>query len=127
MLLRLRRKLSRGSVVDSIVAALGLDPGKREKVDGYYHRLETGLLDPGGVNRRVWDAVGEFLHANVRMLAGLRPPSPAPEGAVFHRLELHERVSLAKWDTAEAAEAGPEPVPEREVRDEVDRLFTAGP
>ena len=34
LVLRLRRKLTRGAVVDAIVSTLGVDPAKREKVDG---------------------------------------------------------------------------------------------
>src|SRR6266511_5839181 len=44
--LRVRRGLRRAQVVDALVRLLGLDPAKREKVAAYYHRLETGLLDP---------------------------------------------------------------------------------
>jgi hypothetical protein len=119
LLLRQRRKLKRGAVVDALVAALGLDPAKREKVDGYYHRLETGLLDPGGVSRKVWDALGAFLHANAEGLAGVRPaPPPAPATAYLRQADLQEQVlySLAV-----------EHVREEPEQDEIDRLFTAGP
>ena len=128
LVLRRRRKLTREAVVSALVSALGLDPEKREKVAAYYHELEVGTLDPKPVSSRVWEALGDFFHANVRVLAGLRPPPiAAPEGAVFHRLELHERVSyLARWDAADAVEDEPEPVPEREQPDEIDRLFTGG-
>jgi hypothetical protein len=117
--LRLRRKLSRGSVVDAIVEALGLDPTKREKVDGYYHRLETGLLEPGGVNRSVWNALGDFLHANVPGLAGLAlPPRPAAAAPSYKRLA--DDVQLRYSRSVEPAREEPE-------QDEIDRLFTAGP
>jgi hypothetical protein len=116
--LRLRRKLSRGSVVDAIVAALGLDPANREKVDGYYHRLETGLLEPGGVNRSVWDALGDFLHANVRALAGLRPPPAAPAVSYLRRADDVQKRLYSM--SVEHARVEPE-------LDEIDRLFTAGP
>ena len=48
--LRRSRGLTRAAVVDGLVAALGLNPAKREKVAGYYHELESGLLDPGRVD-----------------------------------------------------------------------------
>jgi len=51
LLLRLRRKLSRDAVVSALVTTLGVDPAKSKKVGGYYHRLETGLLDPNRVLR----------------------------------------------------------------------------
>src|SRR5687768_7926308 len=48
--LRTRRGLKRDAIVDALVERLGLDPAKREKVRRYYHELETGLLDPEGVD-----------------------------------------------------------------------------
>jgi hypothetical protein len=77
MLLRIRRRLSREAVVDALLRTLGLDPAKREKVDDYYHQLETGLLDPAPVDRTVWEALSDVLHANTRALAVTRPMPPA--------------------------------------------------
>ena len=117
LVLRLRRKLSRDAVVNALVTMLGVDPAKNKKVGGYYHRLETGLLDPKGVDRRVWDALGEFLHANVRGLAGFRPAPPAAPAASYQRypaIELDERISYSRTPA------------EEEEPDEIDRLFTAG-
>ena len=65
LLLRKRRKLRRDAVIAALMTALQLDPAKREKVAGYYHELETGLLDPEGVDRTVWAALGEFLRARL--------------------------------------------------------------
>jgi hypothetical protein len=115
LLLRLRRKLTRDAVVDALVGALGLDPAKREKVDGYYHRLETGLLDPGGVSTSVWGALEGFLHANVRALASPILPPPSPPAAVYHRQPAMEAQGI---DHA-IADSPLKP-------DEIDRLFTAG-
>jgi hypothetical protein len=131
LILRKRRKLTREAVVGALVSALGLDPEKREKVAGYYHELEVGTLDPTPVSSRVWDALGDLLHANVRLIAGLRPPPTAPE-AVFHRYAPYVApaepiVELLSMDAGE-----PKPptaatdrlrLPER---DEIDRLFTGG-
>jgi hypothetical protein len=131
LLLRQRRKLKRGAVVDALVAALGLDPAKREKVDGYYHRLETGLLDPKPVSSRVWDALTEFMAANVRALAGLRPPRPAA-AAHYRRadwaLELHEHIGPPlDYATMEPVDGDAIAEPSVDQPDEIDRLFTAGP
>jgi hypothetical protein len=122
LLLRLRRKLSRASVVDALVGALGLDPAKRGKVDGYYHRLETGLLEPGGVNRSVWNALSDFLHANVRTVAGLRPPPSASAAVSYKRLADGLQARMSYDMIVEPAHEAREPEP-----DEIDRLFTAGP
>jgi hypothetical protein len=124
LMLRLRRKLTRDAVVDALVGALGLDPAKREKVDGYYHRLETGLLEPARVNQRVWNALGDFLRANVRALAGLPPPASA---ATPVRAYLREADYLASYSGVDLAKLPAEPPPEEPEPDEIDRLFTAGP
>jgi len=127
LVLRLRRKLSRGAVVDAIVRRLELDPAKREKVAGYYHELEVGTLDPKPVSSRLWDALGEFLDANVRVLAGIRLEPKASAGVY-----LRETRHLASWvevadslqtDFARREIRTPAPEPER---DEIDSLFTAG-
>lgn len=113
MLLRIRRKLSREAVVDALLRALSLDPAKREKVDGYYHQLETGLLDPEPVDRTVWEVLSDLLRANTRALALNRQPPPAAAPA-FRRFDadfvLEERAVHA--------------APLEEERDEVDTLFT---
>src|SRR5436305_510824 len=55
--LRKQRGLTRDVVVDRLLSLLGLMDERRTKVRGYYHELETGLLEPRGVDRRVWDAL----------------------------------------------------------------------
>jgi hypothetical protein len=126
LLLRQRRKLKRGAVVDALVAALGLDPAKREKVDGYYHRLETGLLDPGGVSRRVWDALGDFLGANVGALTGVMRPQPATATTTRYLRQADAPELLSMLESV-SADDGPAQQPSADEPDEIDRLFTAGP
>lgn len=113
MLLRIRRRLSREAVVDALLRTLGLDLAKREKVDDYYHQLETGLLDPAPVDRTVWEALSDLLRANTRALAVTRPMPPAA-AAAYRRFDadfvLEERAAPT--------------VPLDDSRDEVDRLFT---
>jgi hypothetical protein len=116
IVLRRRRSLGRQAVVDALVRALRLDPGKREKVAGYYHRLETGLLDPEPVDASVWDALSEVLRANARALAAAFRPPP-PTAAPAHR-RADEGFALATRRGAVAADQ-PDLGP-----DEVDRLFT---
>jgi hypothetical protein len=116
--LRVRRKLSRAAVVDAIIARLGLDTAKRDKVARYYHELETGLLDPEPINPRLWDTLSDFLGANIRALAGVRPAPPPPSPA-FHRgggMELHMRLIVTRAvDAPQETPGGP---------DEIDMLFT---
>lgn len=113
--LRTRRGLKRGPVVDALVAALSIDPAKREQVRDYYHRLESGTLDPAGVSRRVWEALTSLLGTDARSVAAWRPrpidAAPAfrlSEPMASPATELYHRVAQSEPD-------------------EVDRLFTSGP
>ena len=112
--LRSSRGLKRGQVVDALIDRLGLDRGKRTKVERYYHELENGLLDPKGVDRSVWSALAETLKTRVSDLVAWRPRTLEAEPAFF-RMDLQRQVMPA----AAAAEA-----PKRvEEPDEIDRLF----
>lgn len=117
LVLRQRRKLTRAVIVDAIVAAFGIDEPKRPKVADYYHRLETGLLDPRAVSGKILIVLGKVLGADVSTLARLWP---APAGVAFQRKagELFESEALPRPTKGSRAE-GVE-------QDEVDRLFTAG-
>ena len=72
--LRRRQRIKRAVVVDRLLAALALKPTSRDRLAEAYHELETGQLDPAGVAPTVWSALTEILKANVRDLAGWRPP-----------------------------------------------------
>ena len=116
LVLRRRRKLTREAVVDALVKRLGLDPAKTDKVGGYYHELEVGILDPKPIDRRVWDVLADVLKANVRGLADFRPEAPPAAPAVAYMREptmpaLYERVSVSPKE-ANAIEP-----------DEIDELF----
>ncbi len=114
LVLRRRRKLGRSAVVSALIDSLHLDPGKHEKVAGYYHELEVGLLDPAGVGRAVWQALAELYSANVERLARTREGGAGSTGVVYLRAE---RTAVAPVSVA----AEPSEPP-----DEIDRLFTAG-
>jgi len=116
LLLRLRRKLGRDTVVAALVGQLRLDPGKTHKVGGYYHDLEVGNLDPEPVDRRVWDVLADVLTANVRGLAVFRPEPSSMAPSAYMREPTGMQARLAQAPGALKAE---EP-------DEIDRLFTAG-
>ena len=115
LLLRLRRKLGREAVVAALMGQLRLDPGKSDKVGGYYHDLEVGNLDPEPVDRRVWDVLADVLEANVRGLAVFRPEPPGLAASAYMREPTmpasYERVSVS---SEEASAIEP---------DEIDVLF----
>ncbi len=109
--LRVRRGLTRASVVAALVERLGLGEAATAKVAAYYHRLETGLLDPRGVSARVFGVLAETLGARVDELAAWRTPPPAP--ALYLRASEPDVPAVA-----------PAPAAPAEPRDEVDELFT---
>jgi hypothetical protein len=110
--LRVARGLRRAQVVSALIQLLGLDAKKTEKVADYYHELEGGLLEPSGVDRRVWDALAETLKAKADDLARWQSaPGPAPATAAY----LRAAEPLARLSAT--------PDPERSERDEVDVLF----
>jgi len=113
--LRRRRGRRRDAVVDAIVGALGIDPAKRARVVGHYHRLESGLLDLRRVDRRVLAAIAGAIGATVEELAIWAAP-PRRSVAADAYLRAAPEADMA----APAARAFLAPPPEP---DEVDRLF----
>jgi hypothetical protein len=110
--LRVRRGVRREEIVETIVRRFGLSAAKRPKVGSYVHRLETGLLDPRGVDRRVLEAWAGMLRARADDLLAWRPPPPPGVAASYLRASAQASDRLV-----------PAP-PEAEERDEVDELFT---
>jgi hypothetical protein len=110
--LRRRRGRRREAVVEAILGALGIDPAKRGKVAGHYHRLESGLLDTRRVDRRVLDAIAGAIGATVDdVLAWAAPPRGAAAAGVYLRAAAAPAAGVMTTDaTAEAP-------------DEVDALF----
>jgi len=114
---RVRLGVRRNQVVAMLVDRLGIAPEKEKKVAHYYHELETGVLDPRGVEPIVWHHLSKVFGTGIRSLM-LRPnePPPAMVAAYYRHSD----------DVALAAPAAP--APSREVaepeRDEIDRLFT---
>jgi hypothetical protein len=112
--LRIERGLRRAEVVGALMKLLGLDPAKEKKVSGYYHRLETGLLEPSRVDRSVLEALAETLETRLAELLMWRSPSLLDQPEAMYRLP-----------GAVAPPEAPAAPPSRatEELDEVDRLF----
>src|SRR6266536_2241291 len=62
--MRVARGMTRDRAIDALVDRLDLDRQKRAKVKRYYHQLESGVLDPARVDRRVFDVLADALRAN---------------------------------------------------------------
>ena len=117
--LRASQGLKRDAVVDALMKALGLGTAKRDKVRRYYHQLETGLLEPVRVDRRVWEALASALRVRVDDLVGWRAHPAEFEPA--YRASAEVAVSPVA-PAAVPADRGP-----AEESDEVDRLFLGLP
>ena len=85
---------------------------------GYYHELETGLLEPRGVDRRVWEALAQVLGASVADLAGWRARPIEAQPAFRMRTETALDADVLFSARAERGRPTEE--------DEVDRLFLSG-
>ena len=116
LVLRRRRKLARSAVVDAIMAAFGISEQKRPKVADYYHRLETGLLDPRAVSGKVFLEIGKLLGADIDTLAR---PWPARPAAAYLR-KTDEYFEPSSMPRSPAVQDEPTEGP-----DEVDLLFTS--
>jgi hypothetical protein len=124
---RLRRqaKLKREEVVAALAELLGV-AGKEPKVAVYYHQMETGRLDPGGVSRLVLKALGKVLRVAPREIqeAGDLWRGPPETLAEVYMRAPTGRIPMAAEDRLESA---PPPDEQRAVEwDEVDRLFRGG-
>jgi hypothetical protein len=110
--LRVRRGVRRDELVEAIVERFRLPQAKRAKVGRYVHRLETGQLDPRGVDQGVLETWAAVLRAHIEDLLAWRPPPAAPAAAASY---------LRATDPA-VAESLSAPAPPEEW-DEVDELF----
>ena len=79
--LRDRAGLKRSTLVERLASALGVSD-RQDKVAGYYHEMEQGLLPAQGVSDRVLDALGQLVGETAQALrdAGraLTPPGEGP-------------------------------------------------
>lgn len=114
--LRKRRRLRRQELVKRLTELLGLTPDREPRVAFHYHRLESGLLEPRSVDRRVWDALRQALGADVQAIAAWRPApiEAAPAYRAGGPVEVYSQLR------PESSAAAPEDA-------EVDRLFLSGP
>jgi hypothetical protein len=119
--LRAQARLRRADLVRELAARLGAE-SKQDKVAGYYHQMEQGLLPAAGVSDTVLEALGRIVGVGADSLrrAGAMPAPGPPrmdEAAVF------ARTARAEPDAEAAAPPGIPDPPARDEWDEVDRLF----
>jgi hypothetical protein len=122
--LRDRVQLKRSDLVARLAETLGVADSV-DKVDGYYHEMEQGLLPSHGVSSRVLDGIGGLVGASGEFLRRAGEPFGAgtgrAEGPVFARTATPD----AEYDgtTTRDEQRSAEPTDDW---DQVDRLFRGG-
>ena len=115
--LRAQARTKRADLVRELAARLGAE-SQQDKVAGYYHQMEQGLLPADGVSDTVLEALGKIVGVageSLRKAGSLPAPGPVrmDEAAVFTRMTQASQADPGP----EAARSAPE------EWDEVDRLF----
>jgi hypothetical protein len=123
--LRDRAQLTRGALVERLARTLGVD-NRREKVAGYYHEMEQGLLPSAGVSGRVLEALGDMVGTSAEALRRAGEPlsgelAGEAENAVFARRARPAPEYAPPGETVKASAAD-----RIEEWDEVDELFQGG-
>ena len=111
--LRASRGVRREEVVEAVMNEFNLAPERRIKVKRYYHELESGLLDPAGLDRRLADLLARTLHSTREAILAWRPRPLTAEPAY--------RASEDQYRLEAPAASGAD-----ESQDEVDRFFFSG-
>jgi hypothetical protein len=123
--LRRRAKMKRAEVVMRLAELLEVK-GSEGHVGRYYHQMETGNLDSGGVSRKVLEALGEIFGvapSELEQAADFQGLSrEAPAAMYFRTLDVD---ALTDFATAEHVEYRTRRKSRAEW-DEVDRLFLGG-
>ena len=111
--LRASRGVRREEVLEAVMNEFELPPERRAKVKRYYHELESGLLDPAGLDSRLADLLARTLRST--------------RDAFFVAAQAaHRRPGFPRLRSALPLEALP-PSGADESPDEVDVLFFSGP
>jgi hypothetical protein len=120
--LRARAKLTRDQVVGRLAELIGA-AAQEQKVKEYYHRMETGRLEPQGVSSRVLKSLAEIFGVDVHEIEEAGDfsllPSPGPAATYLRSESAWELSADATW-SPERAPASPGDW------DEVDELFRGG-
>jgi len=123
--LRNRVRLTREQVVSRLADALG-QASKEASVHAYYHRMESGTIEPSGVSRRVLDALAGIFGVRTKDLeaAGDFGSAPGPETAYSMFARTLEADAAPDMNAERLEYRSPEKPPEK--WDDVDRLFLGG-
>lgn len=138
--LRTRAQVKRSELVARLATAIGAGSGQGEleKVGGYYHRMEHGLLPAAGVSERVIEALATIVDASAEAIRAAGEADAAASGqaspavgaaATYTRVteSLESRlISSADAEPPAADDAG-RGEPAGAKRDAIDELFTGGP
>jgi hypothetical protein len=124
--LRNRARIKRRELVERLAGALGFgSEAEIEKVEGYYHRMEHGMLPAEGVSSRVIDALATIVDASAEAIraAGARGGEQAAGGAAFARTAFPDEDYPVE---ARIADADAPASPGTAEHDRIDALFLDG-
>jgi hypothetical protein len=130
--LRMRAKIKRQELVERLAGALGFGSEPEiEKVGGYYHRMEHGLLPAEGVSSTVIDAIAAIfgVSADAIRSAGSSVGGEIPGSAgMFARTASLDPDYLVEedLDASPPASAAPHSPGPPAAHDEIDALFLDG-
>jgi transcriptional regulator with XRE-family HTH domain len=119
--LRERAGLRLRDLATRVTAAFGLS-GQESRTESYLGQLERGELDATRVSRRLLEALGKALGANL-LSAGARSEAAEPGLALFRAEEEAGASFEEELEILSRAALTPAPEP----MDELDRLFLGGP
>jgi len=120
--LRERAGLRLRDLAARITEAFGLT-GQEERAAEYLERVERGELETAGLSRRLLEALGSVLGADLVGVVGPRP-APAAGGQALFRAEQEAGADFEEeLEILSRAALTPAPEP----MDELDRLFLGGP
>jgi hypothetical protein len=130
--LRDRARLRRSELVERLATSLGA-ASQQEKVGGYYHEMEQGLLPAPGVSDRVLEALGEIVgesaqrlrEAGNALLPGTSFAADDPDGS-FARLAVPDPEQMPPAAQSPGVGSPHDSVPISEDLDEIDELFRGG-
>lgn len=113
--LRVEKGLRVEDLVDELAEKLQVEVAKRSKLRRYLQRLESGLLDAGRVNRRVFDTLAPLLGISRTLLIAWASP---PRSAASRSAAAPAYRGAAETGMTSTAPAVPE-----SGWDDVDELF----
>jgi hypothetical protein len=119
--IRSRRGITRDQIVAAIQERFGLRDDQRPSIKDYYHQLESGLISPRGLSRRLLQLLSETLGVGPSSIMGARPRRIRAAPAFRADLLRSDEIEGVRYNAAASVEGLVD-----EPHDEVRALFLSG-